>query len=446
MTSENMIQINGTDFTLNGRKLILRGLGAGSWMNIEHFMLGIPGTEHLIKQAFISVYGKQTAATLFDTFLTSFFTEADASFLEEIGINTLRIPVNHHYFLDDQQPEVYKESGFIYLDRTVNLCAKHGIRIIIDMHTAPGGQNPDWHCDTETGVPLFWEYGALRTSFIHMWQHIAGHYKDNPWIAGYDLLNEPALVPNQKLFSDFYIDLITAVRAIDSSHILFIEGSNFARNFDSLDLADDSQSAFSFHYYPSVWHPEVLSENFSSEERIKIYSDTLQNVLNVREHYNRPLWCGEMGIEFSQQDIQFQQELTELMIGLCEKNEVSWSFWAYKDAQCMGIVYPDSETPWMHLVTDIKKSWDQSSELPLGNKLIRNISKNYFCSLDEDTIYKLQFRLRTLFHTMAVESFLKPALQKQNVEELKNLSNSFLFENCKEWKEITDILRKFCKK
>ena len=44
-------------------------------------------------------------------------------------------------------PRVFKESGFKHLDRVIEICAQHGIYTILDLHTAPGGQNPDWHSD-----------------------------------------------------------------------------------------------------------------------------------------------------------------------------------------------------------------------------------------------------------------------------------------------------------
>jgi aryl-phospho-beta-D-glucosidase BglC (GH1 family) len=51
------------------------------------------------------------------------------------------------WIIDDMNPRVLKTSGFKHLDRVIELCAKHGIYTILDMHTAPGGQNTDWHSD-----------------------------------------------------------------------------------------------------------------------------------------------------------------------------------------------------------------------------------------------------------------------------------------------------------
>lgn len=45
-------------------------------------------------------------------------------------------------------PGVFKREGLKHLDRVIDLCAKHGIYTVIDLHAAPGGQNIDWHSDT----------------------------------------------------------------------------------------------------------------------------------------------------------------------------------------------------------------------------------------------------------------------------------------------------------
>ena len=54
-----------------------------------------------------------------------------------------------------------KPDGFRHLDRVIDLCARHGIYTVIDLHAAPGGQNHHWHCDNPTHVPLLWVHRAL---------------------------------------------------------------------------------------------------------------------------------------------------------------------------------------------------------------------------------------------------------------------------------------------
>ncbi len=67
-----------------------------------------------------------------------------------------------------------------------------------------------------------------------LWEAIARRYRDQPWVAGYDLINEPA-DPTGKVVAPFFLRLRDAVRKIDPAHVLFIEGNTYARDFDRFD-------------------------------------------------------------------------------------------------------------------------------------------------------------------------------------------------------------------
>lgn len=116
-------------------------------------------------------------------FLEYFFTEEDAKLFVKLGMNCLRIPVsrtsvrgseidaqiNYRHFEDDANPRVIKEYGFRHLDRVIDICTKHQIYTVIDLHALPGGeqvslvfgrcqpdqsgQNNDWHCDSGSHQP-----------------------------------------------------------------------------------------------------------------------------------------------------------------------------------------------------------------------------------------------------------------------------------------------------
>lgn len=111
---------------------------------MENFITGYPGHEHQHREAMLAVLGQEKYEYFFDQFLTHFFNDADAAFFASLGLNCLRIPFNYHHFEDDMNPRVLKTSGFKHLDRVVDLCEKHGIWTVLDLHAVPGGQNPDW--------------------------------------------------------------------------------------------------------------------------------------------------------------------------------------------------------------------------------------------------------------------------------------------------------------
>ncbi|GKT90029.1 endoglucanase C [Colletotrichum tofieldiae] len=182
-----------------GKPVLLRGTALGGWMLMENFMNGFPGREHQIRAALLKVLGKEKCDFFFDKFLEYFFTEKDAEFLASIGFNCVRLSFNYHHFEDDMNPFVIKEEGFKHLDRAIEICAKYGIYTILDLHSAPGGQNQDWHSDNPTGYAAFWDHKHFQDRVINLWQVLAKRYAGNPWIAGYNPLNEPADMYDRKV-------------------------------------------------------------------------------------------------------------------------------------------------------------------------------------------------------------------------------------------------------
>ena len=77
----SFIQTRGTEFVLDGQPIRLRGYTLGTWMNLELFFVGLPGTHTMIRRAFADVYGKDRADSLFEHFLDCMVREDEIDFL-----------------------------------------------------------------------------------------------------------------------------------------------------------------------------------------------------------------------------------------------------------------------------------------------------------------------------------------------------------------------------
>ena len=126
-------------------------------ISMENFMIDFPGSESQFRGALLEVLGQEKYDHFFDRFLHHFFTDADAKYLKSLGLNCLRLGFSHKHLDDDMNPRVLKEEGFRHLDRAIEICARNGIYTVIDMHTLPGCQNPDWHSDNHTSYAAFWD-------------------------------------------------------------------------------------------------------------------------------------------------------------------------------------------------------------------------------------------------------------------------------------------------
>lgn len=445
---DDFVQIYGDDFVVNGKPILLRGYALGSWMNLEHFMVGMPGTNEMIIQAFAEVYGDENAEIFFDTFREVFVQDEDIAFLKGMGTNSVRIPFGYHHFIDDRNPDVFLEKGFDALGRVVKLCEKHGIYVILDLHSSPGAQNNDWHSDNITGQSLFWKYRCFQDQVVELWRELARRYRDNPWIAGYDVLNEPTYGLTKEEFNGFYDRVTSAIREQDRDHILFLEGDDFGRSFELFDPPTDSQITYAIHYYPFVLEDDILDPQLDDKRRMEIFEEIFYRQLRARERFHRPIWCGESGYPILEGQEEFYAKLITTNIHLCELNNISWSLWTYKDARSMGIVIPREDSDWIRLRRSIEKVWSHDSkkglsESAMSAQIMDHIVNTYYKSLDPSVWYDLEFRMRSILHRMNVENVLKPHLREIPWETVKRLPQSFSFANCDHRQVVIDSVGRY---
>lgn len=115
------------------------------------------------------------------------------------------------------------------------------------MHATPGGQNPGWHSDNPTAHAAFWDHKDHQDRTVWLWEQIAERYKGNPWVAGYNPLNEPADSEFTRLPA-FYERIEKAIRKIDPDHILWLDGNTFAAEWRGFDKVLPN-SVYALHDY-----------------------------------------------------------------------------------------------------------------------------------------------------------------------------------------------------
>jgi Endoglucanase len=437
----NYIQVEDRNFYYDGKPIRLRGFGIGTWLNLEHFMIGIPTSDQMIQSAFQQEYGSEVKDNFFRKYREEFFKEEDFKLLKECGVNFIRVPFNYRLFIEDNHTESYLEEGFTYFNHLFSLCKKYEIFALIDLHTTPGSQNPDWHSDNSNGVPLFWKYQIFRRQITKLWGAIASRYKEEPFLMGYDLINEPAMA-NWSMLNEFYEETIKAIREVDKNHVIVLEGDQFSMDFSGLKQFDDKQLALSFHYYPTVWHPDLLDKSMDRQIRKSKIADGLDFLFNIREDFDCPAFCGEYGYGADCGDFDFTMELLIDTMDLMEEREIDWLLWCYKDAHFMSMVSPKQTTDWMKLAHEINHEWTQDIEKEQAARILELIGQNWFSEITESEKYLLQFRLRACLYVLQQKHILLPKLKQITADEILKMPLDFSYENCEIYTELRDLMKK----
>lgn len=141
--------------------------------------------------------------------------EEDFAQMKRWGMNAVRYTLNYRWFEDNSVPYEYKEQGFRDLEERLNWAREHGIYVILCMGNAQGGNQV-----LGEGNAL-WTDRDNQNRLISLWREIARRYKDDPIVAGYELLNEPH-PPQDQDWQVLAEEVAQAIREEDNRHILIV--------------------------------------------------------------------------------------------------------------------------------------------------------------------------------------------------------------------------------
>jgi endoglucanase len=429
----------------SGTKITLHGIGLGGWMNMENFITGFPANENAFRQVVFRALGKEKADFLFDRYLEYFFSDEDAKFIRSMGLNLVRLPFNYRHFEDDMNPTVILEAGLRHLDRVIKICTDHEIYTILDLHAAAGYQNQDWHSDNPSQQAFFWQHKHFQDRAIWLWEIIAARYKDNPWVAGYDPLNEPSDPTGERLDA-FYRRVVAAIRKIDPEHIIFLEGNRYSQDFSMLGPPLPNV-VYTLHNYAVPGfidggdYPGISRGEFYDQSILRSnFQKTCQYMLENRT----PIWVGEFGPVYTGDPTKdaMRYQILKDQLAFYKDLEASWCLWTYKDLGLQGVVSLHPETKWVRKIQPVldKKtmlgvdSWG-GSDLNVRHIMepIEQTFAEYYPNYKPFPFDAQWLINRTVRHILLAEPLIEdfyPLLQGLDFAEIDALMASFQFKNC----------------
>ena len=453
---ENWLKVSGNQIVnQKGDTVYLRGFGLGGMLHMENFIDGYPSNEETMREGLLKVLGEKKYNLYFDTFLKSYFTEPDAEYIHSLGLNLVRIPVNYRLFEDDMNPGVIKESAFEYLDKVIELCAKNQIYTIIDLHALPGSQNQNWHSDNPTHKALFWQHKDFQDRVLHLWEVIAEHYKNQPWVAGYDLINEPADPTGEKVFP-YYKRLREAILKIDPDHILFLEGDRYAVDFSKFAEVWDNV-VYTNHDYAIPGF--ITGGDYPGYTGNRYFDkDSLEHDFLKRSEFmfsrKVPLWVGEFGPVYTgnPEKDNMRYQILKDQLAYYNKYKVSWCIWLYKDMGLQAVMHQNENTPYMKLVSAFLSKKDSLGADAWGatDKNIRQVIKPLEDLFKEEfpgynpypngQVSQINLMVRHLLIAEALVPEYCDLFKSLTEQELVALAQSFRYENYVKRMRLEDIL------
>jgi len=348
-TELSMLKTQGTDIVnAEGETVYLRGVNAGGLGVIEQWMTGFAGVgkpeemessvswvgDHkTTTKVFAERFGWQETEALWSLYQSNWWTDDDFRNCVDMGMNVIRLPFTYMN-VDFDGTMDYSIAGmnydFTFLDDFVSRAASFGLYTILDLHGTYGSQNGQDHSGESMPASKvdFYSNEQMQTLTVKLWRAIAEHFQDNPNVAAYDILNEPAERKDsggtQSTTTRHFLvfdKIYQAIREVDKNHIVVFESC-----WDGWNLPQPSEYGwencmYSFHHYTS------LTGDDNVEQHKKSFDDKLAEITS--RNFGVPLFMGE----FTCYENEEQWTYT---LNLLNAQKWHWTSWTYKT----GSTYP----------------------------------------------------------------------------------------------------------
>ena len=291
------------------------------------------------------------------------FTARDADFLASNGINAVRLGVLFAGVMP--KPGVVDQDYLAQIDRIVQLLADRKIWVLLDFHQDAFNERfagegfPDW-ATNDDGLPFF-DLGsfflndqtpAVQRAYDHFWNDdnnlwryyseawvaVAKKWRDQPYLMGYDLFNEPN-AGTQMLtcanpagcpvfdarMQQMYEHVRTAIRSVDQRNLVWFEPQFL---FNAI-----SQSNFTHVDDPAValsWHDYACTPAFVEGG---VFPDDVDCTINQpRVMDNAAKQMSVMGAGGAMTEFGAEDDLADLarMTSYADDHLTGWMYWAYK--------------------------------------------------------------------------------------------------------------------
>ncbi|KAF9888501.1 hypothetical protein FE257_008608 [Aspergillus nanangensis] len=316
----------------------------------------------------VAALGQDAADEAFVGHWASWITQDDITQIKSYGLNTVRIPVG--YWLKEDlvtESEHFPRGGLEHLENVCGWASDAGLYIIIDLHGAPGAQQPNQPFTGQyASSPGFYQDAQYSRALDFLeWMTTTIHKGDKYRNVGMiQLVNEPVSNVGQAstMIRSFYPDSFTRIRNAEASlgvsenNYLHIQMMNekWGSGDPTSSLTDDYFAAYDDHRYVK-WDTSV---NVNKDNYIT-------SSCNDDRGGNTPTIVGEWSLSVPD-DVQWSSDWdpstnTDFYAKwfaaqvIAYEKQLGWVFWtwkadlgdyrwSYKDAVDAGVIPKDLDS------------------------------------------------------------------------------------------------------
>ncbi|XP_017700701.1 probable glucan 1,3-beta-glucosidase A isoform X1 [Phoenix dactylifera] len=278
-------------------------------------------------------YGPEKAPQVMKEHWSSFIVEDDFSFISQNGLNAVRIPVGWWIASDPNPPKPFVGGSLQALDNAFAWAGKYNIKVIVDLHAAPGSQNGNEHSASRDGSQEWGKTDANIDQTVAVIDFLTARYAQDPSLLAIELINEP-LAPGVTLDSleKYYQAGYNTVRKYTSDAYVIMSNRLSADPTELLGFASGFQgSVIDAHYY------NLFSNQFNGltvQQNIDYINNNRANDLATITRSNGPLtfvgeWVAEWEVKGATKEDY--QRFAQAQLKVYGQATFGWAYWTLKN-------------------------------------------------------------------------------------------------------------------
>ena len=338
----------------------LRGVNLGNWLLLEKWMKPslFEGLEATDETTWCAELGSAAAERL-RAHWNSFITYEDFAWIAERGLNAVRIPVGHWIFGPDYpyhpkygaNPHPFVTGGIDVLDRAMDWAARLGLKVMLDLHAAPGCQNGF----DNGGIKDVVEWHTKEAYFEHslaVLEALAERYRAHAALFAIEVLNEPRWDVPTAYLKRYYLAAYDRIRKHCSPErvaVVFHDGFRSYREFLGFMQPPIWQNViFDYHRYQCFDRRDIDTDIYGHMH--KASGEWRDEADSINAALGLPAICGEWSLGLDLKVVSlwaegpynhalehmdtFQQDVASRGYAAAQilafEKLYGWFFWSYK--------------------------------------------------------------------------------------------------------------------
>lgn len=201
---------------------MIRGVNLGGWLVLERWITpSVFGNLKARDEYSLCHELGEHARAVMEVHRDNFIKEADFAWIAEHGLNAVRLPIGYWIF-GDADPYV---GGIEYVDKAFSWAEKYGLKIVLDLHGAPGSQNGHDHSGQIGSIE--WNKPENIEKSLKIIERLAERYKGQHALIGIELLNEPSWHNGRRKLAEYYENGYEVVRKHCGTNVAVIASDAF---------------------------------------------------------------------------------------------------------------------------------------------------------------------------------------------------------------------------